>query len=150
MKLNSSRKALLWEELYVGGSIFGVVLGMCIFVAISFRIFVPIFLVDWKDVDISLYLTVYAISILLLLQIGNSGEMHIGFPHRIFHLPITLSLIVTVSLFTRLFLVILSTFLLRFVVAFILSEYVPYELSTHRYMDAFQNFSLLNFLFMCL
>jgi len=140
MKLNSPWKALLWEELYVGGSIVGLVLIICAYVALSCRIFASVYLVDWQDVDTCFYLVVYAISILLLLQIGNSGEMHVGFPRRILYLPVSSSLVVTVSLFTRLLLIVLFTLCSRFIGAFLLLDDEFSRLYSYEYINTFRKF----------
>lgn len=140
MKLNSPWKALLWEELYVAGSIICVILAGCGWCALSCRILSPEIFIQWQDVDIFCYLVVYATSLLFLLQIGNSGEMHISIPRRILCLPVPSYLIVTISLFTRTFLIVISTLLSRIIVASILAIYSPYlEFSeNHQYIDTFR------------
>lgn len=138
MKLNSPWKALLWEELYVGGSIVSVVFVMSAFVVLSGRLFASVYLAHWEDVDICFYVIVYATSFLLLLRIGNSGEMHIGIPRRILYLPVSSFLVVTVSLFTRLLLIVLFTLCARFVGASLLFNIESHGL--HKgYIDAFRN-----------
>ncbi len=121
MKLNSPWKALLWEELMVGGSIVGTVLAVCAFVSFSKIIFFPKVIYDWQDVDIICYLLGYFVTLLLLLQKKNSGDMHIDIPNRILQLPVNTSTIVTVSLLTRLCLIVVFTVLSRIIIVTILS-----------------------------
>ncbi|HOL19605.1 MAG TPA: hypothetical protein PK813_05110 [Candidatus Hydrogenedens sp.] len=141
MKFNSPWKALLWEELYVGGSIVSVVLGSCILISLLQRIFVSLPFIHWQDVDLLCYIVVYVTSFLLLLQIGNSGEMHIGFPRRILTLPVTPYLLVSVSLLTRFILIIAVTVLCRVVLGYGLLLNTPWNVSTFNDFYYYGDFS---------
>ncbi len=125
MKLHSPWKALFWEEVYVGGRVVAVVWAVCAFVTVFVAITSSQFSIIWKDVDILCYVAVYLTSFLLLLQIGNTGEMQVGFPRRVLSLPVPSSVIVTVSLLSRLFLIIFLTLSLRITVSLLLLTLMP-------------------------
>lgn len=121
MKFNFSWKPLLWEELYVGGNIVIVMLGVCALISISIGFLFPKPFVNWQEMDIICYLVAYATTILLLLQVANSGEMHLSIPHRILTLPVNTNLIVAMPYIMRTILLIVFTILSRYIIGVILS-----------------------------
>ncbi len=146
MKLDSSWRALLWEELYVGGRIVAVMLGVCVLIAFSAGVFFTKPPVDWREVDIFCYLVAYMVSVLLLLQVTNSGEMHINIPRRILSLPVDTSMIVSISLVVRTVLLILFTIFSRIIVGLILSFFVG-DYGNYLYIEIFRRLFPLEFQF---
>ncbi|MCX8064147.1 MAG: hypothetical protein N3G21_03145 [Candidatus Hydrogenedentes bacterium] len=151
MNTYSPWKSLMWEELYVGGKIVGVVLGICAFVAFSYGILLPKTIVDWQEVDIVCYLLGYATTLLLLLQIANSGDIIVGIPRRTLSLPVSSSLMVTTTLIVRGLLVIVFVLASRFIVASILVYFLSgYRVSNghnYQYIEMFRSFFSFEFYF---
>ncbi len=144
MKFNSSWKALLWEELYVGGNIVMVMLGVCALISISIGLQFPRPFVNWQEVDIICYLLAYATTILLLLQVANSGEMHLSIPYRILTLPVNTNLVVAIPFIMRASLLIVFTILSRYIIGVILSlfssGYGNSGQDNYQYIEMFRGF----------
>lgn len=136
MKLKSPWKALLWEEIYTSGSIIAfLLLFVGVFAFIVWRAVRPI---NVEDIDFLCYLFCSLAPFTLLFHIGNSGDLHIGFPRRILLLPVPTELPVTITLFTRLLLILLLTVVLRLlcgIVIFSLPEWVGLPF-LYRYIDS--------------
>lgn len=144
MKTYSSLKSLLWEELYVGGRIICVILGVSAFTTLCYGIFLQKSGLNWQEIDLVCYILGYATTILLLLQISNSGEMFAGIPKRILSLPVSSSLIVTSSLLVRSIFIVAFTIISRIIVVMILIYFSHrYGISREQsfgYIDGFRHF----------
>ncbi len=124
MRLNKPYHALMWEEFLVGGSISSIVIFLTLFVFAlggyvpdTYYPGVPQFIkylsLSGQEIEYTVLLMVSILSILLVLNIGNTGEMLVGFPMRILRYPVPTRLPVTITLYSRLFYVLLFALILR-------------------------------------
>ncbi|HOV32670.1 MAG TPA: hypothetical protein PLX23_04835 [Candidatus Hydrogenedens sp.] len=134
MKLNSPWKALLWEEMCVAGSIVTLIT-FNIFLLIPFGILPFFFVYGYRSLPLFSFAGYDAVSFvisaitsfLIILHIGNSGQLQSGFPRRILNLPVPTYLPVAISFFTRLFLILVQAVLIRIaLLAFLEND--PYKL----------------------
>ncbi|MCX8065744.1 MAG: hypothetical protein N3G21_11335 [Candidatus Hydrogenedentes bacterium] len=124
IKLDKPYKALLWEELLVGGSIFSILVTVMVFVLVfggytpdpydgNGPRFITYLGLKTEEIEYTSFILVGLLSLLLILNIGNTGEMLVGFPPRILRYPVDTSLPVAITLSCRLFLVLLLAFFSR-------------------------------------
>lgn len=107
--MNSKLRALLWEECRVGGSITGMMFFTGIMVLFGLRPDAHWNAADWRrEADFVVFVTLAVplfTALLLTLNPGNSGHLKGGFSRRILRLPVETPVAVTVTLLTRLALV---------------------------------------------
>lgn len=107
--MNSKLRALLWEECRVGGSIAGMMFLTGLSVLAAMRPDARWNAADWRrEADFVVFVTLAVplfTALLLTLNTGNSGHLKGGFSRRILCLPVETPVAVTVSLLTRLGLV---------------------------------------------
>lgn len=139
MKLDRPYKALLWEELVVGGTIFLLLLTVVIFVLVFGGYtpdpygnyggprFITYLALTVEEIEYTSFVLVGILSLLLILNIGNTGEMLMGFPSRILRYPVPTKMPVGITLYCRLFIVLLFAFLTRFLMAGMFWERVVNE-----------------------
>ncbi len=139
MKLNSPWKALLKEELRISGLIVGTILFslllVLVFVILLFYLkygYLTIPILSFNAIDAISFVISAITSFLILLHIGNSGQLQSGFPRQILQLPVPTYLPVAISFFTRLFLIMAQAVIIRLVLLILFNG------------KAFENISLFN------
>ena len=115
--MNPKTRALVWEELRVGGAIAGMCLAGGVFCLAFSRFHVRLSHSSWM----ALYEPVMGVAVLgapalcallLVLSLGNSGHLAGGFSRRVMRLPVSTRQAVAVALFSRLAAVALLTVVL--------------------------------------
>lgn len=141
MKLNSPWKALLWEELFVAGSIILAIL-ICIgiyplisFLGDSYLRFA------FTEIDIFSYAISAITAFLIFLNIGNTGNMQNGFSRRVLRLPVPTYLPVAVSMITRMLLILIQAIFIRALLLSLIIHPLPLHLFIEHPLAYFKNFA---------
>ncbi|MCX8064700.1 MAG: hypothetical protein N3G21_05950, partial [Candidatus Hydrogenedentes bacterium] len=126
-RLRQPWQAILWEELSVSGSISFALIFIEVWIAYLIHFTFP----DWEfyvwDLEVVTYFFPALNGLLLVLTRGNQGELRGGFQKRLLFLPTYVISSVSIILFTRLFLILIHTIILRSVCIYFFA--IPYELS---------------------
>ncbi len=120
-------QAILWEELSVSGTITLALVVVEVWIVYLFHFVFP----EWKFYVVELDTVTYFFpglnALLLMLIRGNQGELRGGFQRRLLLLPTHVISMVSIILFSRLFLVLFHTFVLRSACIYFLAE--PWEVT---------------------
>lgn len=107
--MNARIRALLWEELWVGGPIGAALLGVGLITNLAFRLQFHSGVNCWhKEQDMILFFTLgipLVMGLLVILNTANTGHLSGGFSKRILRLPVDTWSTVASVLLARLFLV---------------------------------------------
>lgn len=127
MRFKKSWQAILWEELLVSGSITFALVIVEVWIALLIHIAFP----DWKFDVLELDNVTYflpGLNVLLLMLIrGNQGELRGGFQRRLLFFPTHVISVVSIIIFSRLFLILLHTFILRSICIYLFA--IPFEVT---------------------